>query len=120
IAFQLVDDAIDYASDERTMGKDAGDDFRDGKITLPVILAYARGDADERRFWKSAMEGHRCSDEDLVHAIALLEKRNAVADTLARARHYCRRAVDALGRFPDGRAKSALIEAAEFAVSRAY
>ncbi|MEY4269637.1 MAG: All-trans-octaprenyl-diphosphate synthase, partial [Pseudomonadota bacterium] len=68
IAFQLVDDAIDYASDAATMGKGVGDDFRDGKVTLPVILAYARGTAEEREFWKLAMAGHRDSDEDLAHA----------------------------------------------------
>ncbi len=120
IAFQLVDDAIDYASDGRTMGKDTGDDFRDGKVTLPVILAYARGDDTQRKFWKDAIEGRRVSEEDLAHANRLLEETGAVADTLARARHYCQRAIAALGRFPDGRAKAALIEAAEFAVSRAY
>ncbi len=120
IAFQLVDDAIDYASDGATMGKDIGDDFRDGKVTLPVILAYARGDAEQRRFWKDAIEGRRVSDADLAHATALLEDCNAVTDTLARARHYGQRAVAALGRFPDGRAKAALVEAAEFAVSRAF
>jgi octaprenyl-diphosphate synthase len=120
VAFQLVDDAIDYASDGSTMGKDTGDDFRDGKVTLPVILAYARGDDGQRKFWKDAIEGRRVSDEDLAHANRLLEQSNAVADTLARARHYGQRAVAALGRFPDGRAKSALIEAAQFAVSRAY
>ena len=120
IAFQLVDDAIDYASDGTTMGKDTGDDFRDGKVTLPVILAYARGDEAQRRFWKDAIEGRRTSDEDLAFAIGLLEEIGAVADTLARARHYGQRAIAALGRFPDGRAKSALIEAVEFAVARAY
>ena len=71
IAFQLVDDAIDYASDGATMGKDTGDDFRDGKVTLPVILAYARGDAEQRRFWKDAIEGRRVSDADLAHAIGV-------------------------------------------------
>jgi octaprenyl-diphosphate synthase len=120
IAFQLVDDAIDYASDGTTMGKDTGDDFRDGKVTLPVILAHARGDEVQRRFWKDAIEGRRTSDADLAHAIELLEQTGAVADTLARARHYGQRAIAALGRFPDGRAKSALIEAVEFAVARAY
>jgi octaprenyl-diphosphate synthase len=120
IAFQLVDDAIDYASDGTTMGKDTGDDFRDGKVTLPVILAHARGDAEQRRFWKDAIEGRRVSDADLAHANGLLEETGAVADTLARARHYGQRAIAALGRFPDGRAKSALIEAVEFAVARAY
>ena len=60
IAFQLIDDAIDYVSDAGTMGKDAGDDFREGKVTLPVILAYARGDAEQRKFWKDAIEGQAC------------------------------------------------------------
>jgi octaprenyl-diphosphate synthase len=120
IAFQLVDDAIDYVSDADTMGKGVGDDFRDGKVTLPVILAYARGDADERRFWEAAMVGHRTSDADLAEAKRLLDVRGAVADTLGRARHYARRAIDALGSFPAGQARSALVEAAEFAVARGY
>ena len=120
IAFQLVDDAIDYVSDEETMGKGVGDDFRDGKVTLPVILAYARGTAEERTFWEAAMVGHRTSDEDLAYATTLLEKHDAVADTLVRARHYAQRAIDALGIFPTGQARAALAEAAEFAVARAY
>jgi octaprenyl-diphosphate synthase len=120
IAFQLVDDAIDYASDQATMGKDAGDDFRDGKVTLPVILAHARGNDVERRFWREAMEGHRTSDEDLAHATTLLSKSDAIADTLERARHYGQRAIDALAGVGSGPAKAALIEAVEFAVARAY
>ncbi|HEU0100631.1 MAG TPA: polyprenyl synthetase family protein [Allosphingosinicella sp.] len=120
IAFQLVDDAIDYSSDPGTMGKGVGDDFRDGKVTLPVILAFARGSAAERRFWQEAMEGSRTSDEDLVHATRLLEGSDALSDTIDRARTYGQRAIDALGGFPAGKAKSALIEAVEFAVARAY
>lgn len=120
IAFQLVDDAIDYVSDEHTMGKDSGDDFRDGKVTLPVILAYARGSADERQFWKDAIEGRRISDDDLVEARKLLLKYDAIADTLAKARLYGQQAIDVLGAFPNGKAKSALIEAVEFAIARAY
>ena len=120
VAFQLVDDAIDYVSDAGTMGKDAGDDFREGKMTLPVILAYARGSAEERRFWKDAVEGRRASDEDFAHAVTLVRASSAVDDTLARARHYGRRAVDAIAGFAGGRAKDAMTEAVEFAVSRAY
>jgi octaprenyl-diphosphate synthase len=120
IAFQLVDDAIDYASDAATMGKGVGDDFRDGKVTLPVILAHARGDSDEREFWRQAMLGHRTSDDDLAYATQLLEKRDALADTLARARHYGQRAVDALGGFRPSQARAALTEAVAFAVARAY
>ncbi|MET0370582.1 MAG: polyprenyl synthetase family protein [Sphingobium sp.] len=120
IAFQLIDDAIDYESDGETMGKDAGDDFRDGKVTLPVILAFARGTEEERAFWKSAIAGHRVTDEDLAHARTLLRRTGAIADTLARARHYGQRAIDALGMFDAGRAKAALTETVAFAVARAY
>jgi len=120
IAFQLVDDAIDYVSDGATMGKDSGDDFRDGKVTLPVILAYARGGSDDKRFWRAAIEGHRISDEDLTHAVGLLRETGAINDTLERARHYGQRAIDALGGIGGGPAKAALVEAVEFAIARAY
>ncbi|HEY0627468.1 MAG TPA: polyprenyl synthetase family protein [Allosphingosinicella sp.] len=120
IAFQLIDDAIDYSSDAATMGKGVGDDFRDGKVTLPVILAVSRGSDADRAFWRDAMQGTRASDEDLAQATRLLHSTCAIDDTLARARHYGQRAIDALGSFPGSKAKSALIEAVEFAISRAY
>ena len=120
IAFQLVDDAIDYASDEAVMGKGRGDDFRDGKVTLPVILAHARGSAEDRAFWKAAMQGERISDDDLALATRLISDTGALSDTMERARLYGRRAIDALAPFPAGRAKAAMAEAVEFAVARAY
>ncbi len=120
IAFQLVDDAIDYVSDAGTMGKDKGDDFRDGKVTLPVILAYARGSDDERAFWRDAMLGRAVADSDLDRAGGLLVKSNAITDTLARARHYGARAIDALAGFPKGPARAALTETVEFAIHRAF
>lgn len=120
IAFQLVDDAIDYVSDAATMGKGVGDDFRDGKVTLPVILAYAHGSPEERTFWEAAIIGHRTSDEDLAHATQLLRQHNAIDLTLDRARHFGQRAIDAIAGFPNGKAKSALIETVEFAIARGY
>jgi len=120
IAFQLVDDAIDYASDDDTMGKSQGDDFRDGKVTLPIILAHSRGSDDEKTFWRDAMMGRRVSDEDLVYAKQLLRQHNAINDTIERARHFGQRAIDAIAHFPAGDAKSSLIEAVEFAVARGY
>jgi octaprenyl-diphosphate synthase len=120
IAFQLVDDAIDYTSDAGTMGKDAGDDFREGKMTLPVILAYARGGDEERAFWRDAVEGRRASDADFAHAIDLVRRTRAVDDTLARARHYGQRAIESLAGFADSAIKEAMVEAVEFAVARAY
>ena len=120
IAFQLVDDAIDYTSETATSGKDLGDDFREGKMTLPIILAYARGSDGDRRFWREAVGGDRVSDDDLAHAVALLKTSSAISDTLERARTYARRALDALAPFPSGKAKAALTQAVEFAVARAY
>ena len=120
IAFQLTDDVIDYASDSATMGKGVGDDFRDGKMTLPVILAYARGSDADRGFWREAIAGNRASDEDLVRAIGLMRATDALSDTIEHARHYGRRAIDALAGFPASKAKAALGEAVEFAIARAY
>ena len=120
IAFQLTDDVIDYASDAATMGKGVGDDFRDGKMTLPVILAYARGSESDRQFWRSAIGGERSSDDDLAQAVGLLQATEALSDTIDRALHYGRRAIDALAIFPPGKAKAALTEAVEFAIARAY
>ena len=120
IAFQLADDAIDYDSDAAEMGKDQGDDFRDGKMTLPVILAYARGDATERRFWQDAIAGFATTDADLAHAIELIARHDTVSATRERARMFAQRAIDAISGFPAGAARDAMSEAAEFAVSRRY
>lgn len=120
IAFQLVDDALDYDSDRAEMGKDRGDDFREGKMTLPVILAYARGNEEERRFWQDAIAGFCNEDEDLVRAIELINSHDCVSATRERARHYAQRACDALSIFPESAARRAMVEAAQFAVARGY
>jgi octaprenyl-diphosphate synthase len=120
IAFQLVDDALDYVADQATLGKTIGDDFREGKITLPVILAFLRGGAVDRAFWKRTLEKLDQRDGDLEQAQSLIERHNALADTLERARHYGAMARDAMGLFGDSALKSALLEAVEFAIDRAH
>ena len=120
IAFQLVDGAMDYDSDAGEMGKVKGDDFREGKMTLPVILAYARGSEEERRFWRDAIQGHRCSDDDLAHAISLIARHDTLNATRDRARHYAQRAIDAIAGFAANAAHAAMVEAAEFAVARRF
>jgi octaprenyl-diphosphate synthase len=120
IAFQLVDDALDYGGTAAKLGKAVGDDFREGKITLPVILAFLRGDAAERTFWTRAMEALEQNDADLPHAIELLQRHHALADTLERARHYGAMARDALGLFGDGPVKRALLETVDFAIERTH
>jgi octaprenyl-diphosphate synthase len=120
IAFQLVDDAIDYVSDAATMGKDTGDDFRDGKVTLPVILAHARGDAGARAFWARAMTGRANGEAELAEAVDRLHATGAIADSFARARLYGSRATDALAALPAGAAQAELAETVEFAIARAF
>lgn len=120
IAFQLVDDALDYSSRDAVLGKNVGDDFREGKITLPVILAFQRGNAEERTFWKRTLEEGQQTDHDLARALALLVRHRALDDTVGRARHYADIARDALGRFPASDVRSALLDIAQFSVQRVY
>lgn len=120
IAFQLIDDVLDYSADEEALGKTVGDDFREGKITLPVVLAWRRGDDEERDFWRRTLEELNQTDEDLAHAMALMKKHDTIEDTIDRARHYGAIARDALGIFRDCPMKDAMLEAIDFAIDRAY
>lgn len=120
IAFQLVDDALDYSARQATLGKSIGDDFKEGKITLPVLLAYRRGDEQERDFWRRTLEQVEQQEDDLTTAQTLLEKHGALRDTIERARHYGAMAKDALALFSDGEIKQAMTDAIEFSIDRAY
>ena len=100
IAFQLVDDALDYGGKAAKLGKNVGDDFREGKITLPVVLSFRRGSETERSFWRRTLEDGNANDADLEQAIALMIKHRALEDTVQRARHYGAIAKDALALFP--------------------
>ena len=119
IAFQLVDDALDYAADQAALGKTVGDDFREGKITLPVLLAHARGDAEERAFWQRTIERQEQTPSDLDRAVALMRRHGALAGTIARAGEYAARALAALVPFPDGPLKRAMADVVAFCVERA-
>jgi octaprenyl-diphosphate synthase len=122
IAFQLIDDVLDYSARQEKLGKAIGDDFREGKITLPVILAFRRGDDEERAFWKRTLEDLDQAEDgaDLTRAIKILEKHHSLADTVKRAHHYGAIARDALGIFPDSPAKAALTEIIDFCIDRAF
>ena len=120
IAFQLVDDALDYAARQATLGKTVGDDFREGKMTLPVVLAFGRGNEEERDFWRRTLERGVQSKEDLERAVELMERHGAIRDTAERARHYGAMARDALGPFADGPEKAALIGVVDFCIERAH
>ena len=120
IAFQVIDDVLDYSAKQATLGKTVGDDFREGKISLPVILAFHRGNDDDRKFWRRTLEDQEQTEGDLEHAIHLMEKHVALEDSVKRARHYGAMARDALGIFPDSPHKKAFIELIDFCIERAY
>ena len=120
IAFQLVDDALDYSGRQALMGKSIGDDFREGKVTLPVILAAARADETARRFWIRTIETGPQSESDLDQAITLVEETGAISDTMSRARAYADKACDALDAVAPCETRDVLSAIADFCVERAY
>ena len=120
IAFQLVDDVLDYSAKQAKLGKTVGDDFREGKITLPIVLAFRRGNDEERAFWRRTMEELDQQDGDLERAQQLMVKHSALKDTVERARHYGAIARDALGLFPDSPVKRALLDVIDFVIDRDY
>ncbi len=119
IAFQLVDDALDYAADQAVLGKTVGDDFREGKITLPILTAHAAGDAAQRAFWQRTIEASEQTDADLDHALSLMARCGAIPATLARAAEFAALAKQNLDGFPDGAIRRALLAVADYTVSRA-
>lgn len=120
IAFQLVDDALDYSGAQAKLGKTVGDDFREGKVTLPVVLAFRRGSAEERDFWTRTIVNGEQKEADLERAISLMDKHGALKDTIERARHYGAMSKDALGIFPESDYTKALNGIVEFCISRSY
>ena len=120
IAFQLVDDALDYGGAAQNLGKNTGDDFREGKITLPVVLSFRRGSESERDFWRRTLEQGDIRPDDVEIAIATIKKHKALEATVERARHYGAMARDALALFPHSLHKSALLDVVDFCVARTH
>jgi octaprenyl-diphosphate synthase len=120
IGFQIMDDALDYAAEQKTLGKSIGDDFRDGKITLPVILAYSRGNAEEQQFWKRTMEEQDIRENDFTFAINLINKYQGIQDSITLAENYCESARKHLALFPASAERDALFETIDFCTQRAY
>jgi octaprenyl-diphosphate synthase len=120
IAFQLVDDALDYGGSSAKLGKNVGDDFREGKITLPVVLSFRRGSEQERAFWRRCLEDGKVAEGDLGTAMGMMRKHRAIEDTIERARHYGAMARDALGLFPHSVWKTALLDVVDFCIGRTH
>jgi octaprenyl-diphosphate synthase len=120
MAFQLVDDALDYGATADELGKTIGDDFREGKITYPVLLAHEAGDAAEREFWRRVIEDMDQRDDDLEHALALIARHDAIGRTIARARRFALSAIEALNTLPAHPLRLMLEDVALFTVERRH
>ena len=119
LAFQIVDDALDYSAQTAQLGKQAGDDFREGKITLPIIIAYEKGTQEEKEFWQHALQDvSHANDENLQKALGLIAKYDAIEASLKEAEHQAETAIRILNAFPDSDIKNALITLAKFPVQR--
>jgi octaprenyl-diphosphate synthase len=118
IAFQIVDDLLDYQGQSAATGKNVGDDFRERKLTLPVIKAVAKADAEERAFWQRTIEKGVQEDGDLEHALSLLHKHNTLSDTRDQALEWAAKSTAALAPLPDHPVKQMLIDLADYVVER--
>lgn len=118
LAFQLVDDALDYGGLSSALGKSVGDDFREGKVTLPVIRALDNADPEARAFWQRVIIDYKQTDTDLERAVSLLRQSGALESTLDQAQAYADKAVSALDRFEDSEWKKTLEALSRYVVSR--
>ena len=120
LAFQIVDDVLDYSAHQALLGKTVGDDFREGKLTLPIVIAISRGSPAEKNFWRRVLERLEQKEGDLAEAQALMHRHGAMAEAMARARGFAQAAKASLAPFGNSPEKRALLEAAEFTVAREY
>ena len=118
VSFQIVDDLLDYGGATNNLGKNTGDDFRERKLTLPVIKAVARADAAERAFWQRTIEKGQQRDGDLERAIALLNKHGTLEETRQEALNWADKAKAALAALPDHEIRDLLAGVSDFVVSR--
>ncbi len=120
VAFQLIDDALDYSASQEKLGKTVGDDFREGKITLPIILAYANASDKERKFWDRTLEESVINEGDFEQALEILKRHGTIEATIDRAKTYGSQALQSITDAPSGEAKDALVETVKFCINREY
>ena len=118
MAFQLIDDAIDYSSTNEKLGKNIGDDFKEGKITLPIILAYLRSNNEEKLFWERTIVNLDQSKDDLNKAILIMQKYDCILDTIDRARHFANVAIDSLCIFENNEYRKSLMDLIKTSLNR--
>ena len=120
MTFQLVDDAIDYSSNKKILGKNTGDDFKEGKLTLPIILAYGRSDEKEKKFWNRTISNLEQENGDFDYALEIINKYQCIEDTMTRANHFSNVAIDSIDMFKDNIYKDKLVSLVSTSISRIF
>ena len=120
MTFQLVDDAIDYSSNKKILGKNTGDDFKEGKITLPIILAFGRSNEKEKKFWKRTISNLDQKNGDFDYALEIINKYQCIEDTITRAKHFSNVAIDSIDIFKNNEYKRKLVSLVSTSISRIY
>ena len=120
MTFQLVDDAIDYSSSKTIMGKNIGDDFKEGKITLPIILAFGRSNEIEKKFWTRTISHLNQENGDFENALEIINKYQCIEDSITRAKHFSNVAIDSIDIFSDNEYKDKLASLVSTSISRIY
>ena len=120
MAFQVIDDVLDYSASRAKMGKAVGDDFREGKMTAPVLFAIERANNDERQFWQRTLGDKDQKDDDLEQAQNLIKKHDSLTKTINMAHNYGDKAIESLSSIPDSPLKQTLIDLVSFTINREY
>lgn len=119
-AFQMIDDALDYSADQKKLGKDIGDDFKEGKMTAPVILSLENASSDERAFWKRTMGDKQQVENDFAQAMDIITRHDGLTQTISRAQAYADDAKNALASLPPSELKSILCDLANYVITRNF
>ena len=120
MAFQIIDDILDYVANQNALGKTIGDDFKEGKVTLPIIIAYNLSDREERKFWQRSISEFNQTEEDFNRALAIFDKYAVIDKCTDIAMEFTTKAKDYISIAPDNRIKSSLIEILDFSANRKF
>ena len=118
ISFQITDDLLDYVGSEEALGKNIGDDFKEGKVTLPLIKAISKSSKEEKRFWEEVINKGMQKSSDLEHALLLMRQHNVFDETRSEAIKWSKKARNYLDIFPESKTKVILQELTYFVVER--
>jgi octaprenyl-diphosphate synthase len=120
MAFQIIDDILDYVANQNALGKNIGDDFKEGKVTLPIIIAYSLSDVEERKFWQRSISDFNQTEEDFNVALDIFSKYAVIDKCMDIAMEFTKKAKDYISIAPDNQIKSSLVKILDFSTNRKF